>query len=145
MRGRGRGRSRRARAFPTLARSAATNCKLKVALFASQLEDYTQAYQIFEQVATASIDNSLTRWSVKEYLFKATLCYLCNEVRVQAARPRPLSRAPPPLPSLPAPAGPGWRAACAAALHRDGRHVRDDARVPVPEGRLRASSGRAAP
>jgi len=65
-------------------KSAATNCKLKVALFASQLEDYVTAFTIFEQVAAASVDNSLTRWSVKEYFFKAGLCYLCNEDLVGA-------------------------------------------------------------
>jgi len=71
-------------------KSSATNCKLKVALFSSQLEDYVTAYTIFEQVAAASVDNNLTRWSVKDYFFKAGLCYLCNEdlVGAQAALQR---------------------------------------------------------
>lgn len=65
-------------------KSSATACKLKVALFSAQLEDYLTAYTIYEQVASASLDNNLTRWSVKEYFFKAGLCYLCNDDLVGA-------------------------------------------------------------
>ncbi|RCH87427.1 hypothetical protein CU098_000011, partial [Rhizopus stolonifer] len=53
-------------------------CLLKVAHFAAQLEEYTIAIDHFERVATDSIDNQLTKWSIKEYLLKAGLCSMCT-------------------------------------------------------------------
>jgi hypothetical protein len=38
-----------------------------------------QAIKLYTQLGKASVDNALTRWSVKEYFFKAGLCHLCNE------------------------------------------------------------------
>ncbi|KAJ1930230.1 vesicular-fusion protein S17 [Tieghemiomyces parasiticus] len=63
------------------------NCRLKVATFAAQLEQYDKAVEIFEQIAHASIDNQLTKWSVKEYLLKAGICRLAagDEVAMQRA------------------------------------------------------------
>ncbi|KAJ1988344.1 vesicular-fusion protein S17 [Dimargaris cristalligena] len=52
------------------------NCLLKVAAFAAQLEQYPKAMEIFERIAAASVDNQLTKWSVKEYLLKAGICRL---------------------------------------------------------------------
>ncbi|KAI9021021.1 soluble NSF attachment protein [Phycomyces nitens] len=52
-------------------------CLLKVAHFAAQLEQYKSAIDKFETVATASIDNPLTKWSLKEYFLKAGLCHFC--------------------------------------------------------------------
>lgn len=49
---------------------------LKVADFSAKQEDYKNAIQIYERVAHASADNNLTRWSVVDYLFKASLCHL---------------------------------------------------------------------
>jgi alpha-soluble NSF attachment protein len=60
------------------ATSLANGCLIKVATFAAQLEQYDKAIQTFEQVATASLENSLTKWSVKEYFLQAGLCHLCN-------------------------------------------------------------------
>lgn len=65
-------------------KSNATSCKLKVAHFAAQIEEYEKAYKLFEQIGAAGVDNSLTRWSVKEYFFKAVLCYLANKDPVGA-------------------------------------------------------------
>lgn len=55
-------------------------CLLKVAHFAAQLEQYDKAIENLESVATSSIDNSLTKWSIKEYFLKAGLCHLCKGV-----------------------------------------------------------------
>ena len=55
-------------------------CLLKVAHFAAQLEQYDVAIDKLETVATASMDNQLTKWSLKEYFLKAGLCHLCTGV-----------------------------------------------------------------
>jgi len=60
--------------------SSANACLLKVAQFAAQLENYDKACEIFEKVAKASVDNNLLKWSVKEYLLKAGLCYLAKDI-----------------------------------------------------------------
>ncbi|KAL3894362.1 MAG: hypothetical protein SGCHY_005320 [Lobulomycetales sp.] len=63
----------------------ANACLLKAATLASQ---HTQAYDTaiaqFESVAQASLDNNLTKWSVREYLLKAGLCILCTGDLVRA-------------------------------------------------------------
>lgn len=48
--------------------------RIKVADMCSQSEDYKKAIDIYEDVASASADNSLTKWSVTDYCFKALLC-----------------------------------------------------------------------
>ncbi|GBG75002.1 hypothetical protein CBR_g19516 [Chara braunii] len=58
--------------------STANQCKLKVASFAAQLEDYPKAIEIFEAVARESMDNNLLKYSVKNYLLQAGLCRLCQ-------------------------------------------------------------------
>ncbi|ORZ02166.1 soluble NSF attachment protein [Syncephalastrum racemosum] len=65
-------------------------CLLKVAYFSAQLEKYELAIEKFEEVATASVDNQLTKWSLKEYFLKAGLCHLCtgDHVRTQRALER---------------------------------------------------------
>ncbi|KAI9022521.1 soluble NSF attachment protein [Hyaloraphidium curvatum] len=62
------------------------NCLLKVAHFAAQLERYPEAIEKFESVAEASVDNNLTKWSVREYLMKAGLCHLASGDMVAAHR-----------------------------------------------------------
>jgi alpha-soluble NSF attachment protein len=59
------------------ATAQANACLLKVAEFSAQLEQYEKAIEKFEQVAQANIDNSLTKWSIKDYFLKAGLCHLC--------------------------------------------------------------------
>jgi alpha-soluble NSF attachment protein len=58
----------------------ANQCLLKVAHLAAELHDFEKAIQIFEKVAAASVDNNLTKWSAREYLFKAGLCILSLNV-----------------------------------------------------------------
>ena len=60
--------------------SSANKCMLKVAQYAAQLENYQKAIQIYEQVASSSLDNSLLKYSAKEYFFRAALCHLCIDV-----------------------------------------------------------------
>lgn len=64
------------------ATTSAHQCMLKVADFCAQMEDYKKAIDIYEQVAEASVDNNLTKWSVSQYLFKAALCYLAEDSKL---------------------------------------------------------------
>jgi len=68
------------------ATSSANGCLQKVALFAAQLEQYERAIEVFEQIALSSIDNTLLKYSVKEYLFCAGLCHMCTGEYHVAAR-----------------------------------------------------------
>jgi hypothetical protein len=58
-----------------------SKCTLKAAHLAAVLGQYDNAIEKFESVAAASVDNQLTKWSVKEYFLKAGLCQLCTAVR----------------------------------------------------------------
>lgn len=55
---------------------------LKVATFAAQLGQYDKAIDKFELVASASLDNQLMKWSLKEYFLKAGLCHIASGVRL---------------------------------------------------------------
>mmetsp|Transcript_29506 Transcript_29506/g.76196 ORF Transcript_29506/g.76196 Transcript_29506/m.76196 type:complete len:287 (-) Transcript_29506:1427-2287(-) len=59
------------------ATSSANQCLLKVAYHAASLEKYERAIEVFEQVASASLDVNLLKWSVKDYFFCALICHLC--------------------------------------------------------------------
>jgi len=66
--------------------SAANQCLLKVALFSAQLERYDKAIELYEQIASTSIDNNLLKWSVKDYFLRAGLCHLAKGDVVAAER-----------------------------------------------------------
>lgn len=66
--------------------SSASQCLLKVALFSAQVGNYDKAIEIYEQVASSSIDNNLLKWSVKEYFLRAGLCHLAKGDIVAATR-----------------------------------------------------------
>jgi len=66
--------------------SAANACLLKVAQFSAQLDKYDKAIEIYEKVASGSLDNNLLKWSVKDYFLKAGLCHLCTADIVSAKR-----------------------------------------------------------
>jgi alpha-soluble NSF attachment protein len=66
--------------------SRTNTCLLKLAQIHAQAERYDQAIELLEKVARASLDNSLLKWSVREYLFKAMLCHLCKADIVGAKR-----------------------------------------------------------
>jgi len=57
--------------------SSANKCMLKVAQYAAQLENYTKAIQIYEQVAASALESNLLKYSAKEHFFRAALCHLC--------------------------------------------------------------------
>jgi alpha-soluble NSF attachment protein len=68
------------------ATSSVNQCFLKVAQFGAQLERYDLAIEKFEQVAQASIENTLLKYSVKEYLLKSGLCHLATTDVIGARR-----------------------------------------------------------
>lgn len=52
---------------------------LEVARIRAELAEYDAAVEIYENVARQALDSKLTKWSVKEYYFKALLCHLCRD------------------------------------------------------------------
>ncbi|XP_063793954.1 alpha-soluble NSF attachment protein [Pseudophryne corroboree] len=60
--------------------SSANKCLLKVATYASQLEQYAKAVEIYEQVGTNAMDSPLLKYSAKDYFFKAALCHFCIDM-----------------------------------------------------------------
>lgn len=54
----------------------ANSVLIKVAEIAASEHQFKEAVKIFEEVVTQSLENSLARHSVKDYLFKASLCQL---------------------------------------------------------------------
>ncbi|RKO84678.1 soluble NSF attachment protein, partial [Blyttiomyces helicus] len=62
----------------------ANACLLKVGTYAAQLEQFDMAIEKFEQVAANSVDNQLTKWSLREYFLKAGICCLCTQDFVRA-------------------------------------------------------------
>ncbi|KAJ1762217.1 vesicular-fusion protein S17 [Coemansia sp. RSA 2523] len=63
----------------------ASGCLVKAASLAAQLENYTHAVELFEGIAEGAVDDSLTKWSVKDYFFKAALCRLAIPDAIGAA------------------------------------------------------------
>ncbi|KAK9903527.1 hypothetical protein WJX75_008075 [Coccomyxa subellipsoidea] len=57
--------------------SEANKCRLKVAQFSAELENYQPAIQIYEDVARLCMDNNLLKYSTKGYLLNAGICRLC--------------------------------------------------------------------
>jgi len=51
---------------------------LKVAGLAATAQDYKRAIEIYEQVAIASLESNLLKFSVKDYLLRAGLCRLAT-------------------------------------------------------------------
>jgi len=60
------------------ATATANACFRDVADLAAQLDQFDKAIERFEEVASASLQSPLTKYSVKEYYLKAGLCYLCK-------------------------------------------------------------------
>jgi len=58
-------------------KSCANKCWLKVALHASQLEQYSKAVELFDKVTMSSINSPLLKYAAEDYMFKATLCQFC--------------------------------------------------------------------
>lgn len=58
--------------------STANQMLLKVAGLAAMAKEYKRAVEIYEQVAIASLDSNLLKFSVKGYLLRAGLCRLAT-------------------------------------------------------------------
>src|SRR5579871_4268136 len=54
---------------------------LKVADLAALAGQYPRAIARYEAVAKSSLNSNLSKWSVKDYFFKAGACYLANKVQ----------------------------------------------------------------
>ncbi|XP_785670.2 alpha-soluble NSF attachment protein [Strongylocentrotus purpuratus] len=61
--------------------SSANKCLLKVAMYSAQQMNYSKACQIYEEVASSAMDNSLLKYSAKDHFFKAALCHLCIDLQ----------------------------------------------------------------
>ncbi|XP_060769108.1 N-ethylmaleimide-sensitive factor attachment protein, alpha a [Neoarius graeffei] len=61
-------------------KSSANKCLLKVATYAAQFEQYQKAIQIFEEIGTYSMDNTLLKYGAKDHFFKAALCHFCVDM-----------------------------------------------------------------
>eukprot|EP00002_Diphylleia_rotans_P026647 TRINITY_DN5323_c0_g1_i1.p1 TRINITY_DN5323_c0_g1~~TRINITY_DN5323_c0_g1_i1.p1 ORF type:complete len:218 (-),score=65.93 TRINITY_DN5323_c0_g1_i1:635-1288(-) len=61
--------------------SSANACLLKVAEYSAQLEMYPKAVTLYEQIATASLESNLLKYSAKDYFLRAGLLHMCQDVR----------------------------------------------------------------
>lgn len=68
------------------AQALASKAYVKAADLALLLGQYIHAAELYESVAKKSLGNSLSQWSLKEYFFKCTLCYMAAEDLVAAKR-----------------------------------------------------------
>lgn len=59
----------------------ANACYKDAADLHAELENYPQAIARYEQVANGSLGSALTKYSVKEYWLRASLCALAMGVR----------------------------------------------------------------
>ncbi|KAF4073177.1 hypothetical protein AMELA_G00255960 [Ameiurus melas] len=60
--------------------SSANKCLLKVATYAAQLEQYQKAIQIYEQIGTYCMDNTLLKYGAKDHFFRAAVCHFCVDM-----------------------------------------------------------------
>ncbi|KAL8154312.1 hypothetical protein V2J09_012072 [Rumex salicifolius] len=58
--------------------TSANQCKLKIAQFAAQLEQYPKAIEIYEDIAQQSLNNNLLKYGAKGHLLNAGICHLCK-------------------------------------------------------------------
>lgn len=68
------------------AEALANKAFLKVADLSAMEGNYARAIERYEQVARASLNNNLTKWSLKEYFLKAGLCHVAEQDLVAADR-----------------------------------------------------------
>ncbi|KAF5752606.1 Alpha-soluble NSF attachment protein 2 [Tripterygium wilfordii] len=58
--------------------TSANQCKLKVAQFSAQLEQYQRSIEIYEEIAKQSLNINLLKYGVKGHLLNAGICHLCK-------------------------------------------------------------------
>ncbi|CAK9436343.1 uncharacterized protein LODBEIA_P09010 [Lodderomyces beijingensis] len=59
---------------------------LKCADLSASTGDYKKAVELYDVVVKNSLNNSLTKWSLKDYFFKILLCILCTNDTVEAEK-----------------------------------------------------------
>jgi alpha-soluble NSF attachment protein len=57
--------------------SDANKCRLKIAEFSAELDRFDKAVELYEEVAKASVESNLLKYSAKGYLLQAGFCLLC--------------------------------------------------------------------
>lgn len=57
---------------------SANDMKLKTAVFYMRLKKYTDAGEMYELVSQYYLENGKNAWSVREYLFKAMICFMAS-------------------------------------------------------------------
>jgi alpha-soluble NSF attachment protein len=65
-------------------KSVAQQCMLKVATLAAGMDQFPRAAQIFENVGREAMESNLSKYSAKNYLFQALLCFLAGGDSVTA-------------------------------------------------------------
>lgn len=69
-------------------KSVAQQCMLKIAALASGNDDFMKAAEIYEAVGRESMESNLAKYSAKNYLFQALLCFLaaCDTVTAKSKK-----------------------------------------------------------
>ncbi|KAK9076202.1 hypothetical protein SSX86_004535 [Deinandra increscens subsp. villosa] len=58
--------------------SSANQCRLKIAQYAAELEQYQKAIEIYEDIAKQALNNNLLKYGVRGHLLNAGICQLCK-------------------------------------------------------------------
>ncbi|KAI3694156.1 hypothetical protein L1987_77117 [Smallanthus sonchifolius] len=58
--------------------SSANQCRLKIAQYAAELEQYQRAIEIYEDIARQALNNNLLKYGVRGHLLNAGICQLCK-------------------------------------------------------------------
>ncbi|KAD5317182.1 hypothetical protein R6Q59_032514 [Mikania micrantha] len=58
--------------------SSANQCRLKIAQYAAELEQYQKAIEIYEDIARQTLNNNLLKYGVRGHLLNAGICQLCK-------------------------------------------------------------------
>jgi len=58
-------------------RAETNKCTVKMATLSAEAEDFARSMALWEELARASVDNNLLKYSVKGYLLNGGLCALC--------------------------------------------------------------------
>ncbi|KAI7735514.1 hypothetical protein M8C21_017872 [Ambrosia artemisiifolia] len=58
--------------------STANQCRLKIAQYAAELEQYQKAIEIYEDIARQALNNNLLKYGVRGHLLNAGICQLCK-------------------------------------------------------------------
>ncbi|GMM37296.1 Sec17 protein [Saccharomycopsis crataegensis] len=68
------------------AQALANKAYVKAADLGALAGNYIQAAALYESVAKKSLNNNLSKWSLKDYFFKSILCYLAADDMVAAKK-----------------------------------------------------------